>query len=104
MFRLHDLNSHRYAFAYDCFTASMLPDDTAFVFASTSTEDRGRHAIWDEALTTWPDRCAEVIVDKSSRYELAFRANGTQSLVALREDALLSARLSLGRSNVLVDI
>jgi hypothetical protein len=101
---LATLNSVRFGVEHELYTTTCLPSGIALVFASQSTEDRGRHPVWDDAVVALPQRCVQVDVAASSHHEVALRRNGSLEIVRLREPSELARGVAAGTGGCLIDV
>lgn len=92
MTTLEQLSRPGFAVEFSDFNVADLPPASTFVFAAQSTEERGRHPVWTEALVQYADQCFEVTTASGSgpslyEWEVVNRGSPTRS--SLRDDAAI---------------
>src|ERR1051325_6965825 len=92
MTTLELLSRPAFATEFTDFDVTDLPPASTFVFAAQSTEERGRHPVWTEALAQYGDQCFEVTTDSGSApsvYEWQVINRGVPTRSTLRDDAAI---------------
>jgi hypothetical protein len=104
MTTLEQLSRPGFAMEFDDFNVADLPRASTFVFAAQSTEERGRHPVWTEALVQYADQCFEVTTGSGSGpsvYEWEVVSRGSLTRSSLRDDAAILDALRRPTSVVL---
>ena len=106
MTTLTNLLEDRFSDEFTDLSVGDLPSDATFAFASQSTEERGRHPVWDDALRACPGDCVELSPDSGGPahpYELLGTRSALPFTVSLRDDAGIAKALG-GRGTLVLDI
>lgn len=106
MTSLATLAATQYTFEYSDWALGDLPSDAVLAFAGQSTEERGRHPIWDQALASRARHCVEIDPDSGgpdSPYTLRVMRNGTKSDHSLRDDKSIVSAMA-GSDELVLDI
>lgn len=92
MTTLEQLARAAFATEFDDFDVTDLVPASTFVFAAQSTEERGRHPVWTQALSQYAEHCFEVSTNSGSGpmvYEWEVLNRGASTRSTLRDDVAI---------------